>query len=71
MRPFSRVCIPLIAVAACILASCEDRLGKTDIPDRGFWSEKPADTWEQALVTGNGTQGALVMGIPLDDDACR
>ena len=35
--------------------------------NRGFWSEKPARSWEQSLVTGNGTMGALVMGLPLSD----
>ncbi|MEI7902274.1 MAG: glycoside hydrolase N-terminal domain-containing protein, partial [bacterium] len=36
-------------------------------PQRGFVSAKPAETWEQALVSGNGTYGALVMGQALDE----
>ena len=35
-------------------------------PERGFISGKPADNWEQALVTGNGKLGAMVFGVPLD-----
>lgn len=34
---------------------------------RGFWSGKPAQNWEQSLVTGNGTMGVLVMGQPIAD----
>jgi len=30
-------------------------------------SNKPADTWEKAMVTGNGIQGAMVMGRPDDE----
>ncbi|MBS7563266.1 glycoside hydrolase family 95 protein [Mucilaginibacter sp. Bleaf8] len=33
-------------------------------PARGFTSWQPAATWEQALLSGNGTIGALVMGQP-------
>ena len=36
-------------------------------PERGFISKRPAIRWEHALVTGNGTMGALVMGNPFDD----
>jgi len=36
-------------------------------PERGFISTKPADTWEQAIISGNGTIGALVMSHPLDE----
>ena len=33
-------------------------------PGRGFLSAKPAEKWEDALVTGNGAQGAMVFGSP-------
>lgn len=33
-------------------------------PDRGFVSRQPAVGWQQALVTGNGIQGAMVYGVP-------
>jgi hypothetical protein len=36
-------------------------------PARGFVSSKPAPHWEHALLTGNGTQGAMVMGKPCDE----
>jgi len=33
-------------------------------PERGFVSSKPAEQWEDALVTGNGAQGAMIFGVP-------
>ncbi len=41
--------------------------GHAASPERGFISRKPADNWEQALVTGNGKLGAMVFGVPLDE----
>ena len=35
------------------------------VPDRGFISSTPAETWEQGLISGNGTLGANVMSRPL------
>ena len=37
------------------------------IPDRGFVSSRPAGRWEQALISGNGKMGAMVMGRPLEE----
>lgn len=36
-------------------------------PQRGFVSLAPAPDWSHALVTGNGTMGALVIGQPQDE----
>jgi len=36
-------------------------------PERGFVSTRPARNWEEALISGNGTIGALVMSRPLDE----
>lgn len=36
-------------------------------PSNGFRSKRPASSWEEALVTGNGTMGAMVMGYPYSD----
>jgi len=36
-------------------------------PKRGFVSWQPAQTWEHALISGNGTLGALVMGQPHEE----
>jgi alpha-L-fucosidase 2 len=36
-------------------------------PERGFISSEPGATWEQGLLSGNGTVGASVLGRPLDE----
>jgi hypothetical protein len=36
-------------------------------PSRGFVSTRPADRWEKALISGNGTIGALLMSRPLEE----
>jgi hypothetical protein len=35
-----------------------------EVPEKGFVSSQPAARWEEAMITGNGTMGALVMGNP-------
>jgi hypothetical protein len=37
------------------------------VPERGFISSEPAETWEQGLLSGNGTIGASVLSRPLDE----
>ncbi len=36
-------------------------------PERGFLSTEEAKTWEQGLLSGNGTIGASVLSRPLDE----
>lgn len=38
-----------------------------EIPQRGFVSTRPARGWEEGLISGNGTHGALVYGQPLHE----
>ncbi|MBM3311023.1 MAG: alpha-L-fucosidase [Candidatus Aminicenantes bacterium] len=37
------------------------------VPERGFVSSEPGETWEQGLLSGNGTIGACVLGRPLEE----
>jgi len=37
------------------------------VPERGFISSEPAETWEQGLLSGNGTIGASVLSRPLEE----
>jgi len=37
------------------------------IPERGFISSMPADTWEEGLICGNGTIGVNILSRPLDE----
>lgn len=36
-------------------------------PEHGFVSRLPASKWEESMITGNGTIGALVFGNPLNE----
>ncbi|MCU4155620.1 glycoside hydrolase family 95 protein [Carboxylicivirga sp. A043] len=40
---------------------------KANEPQKGFVSWLPAAKWEDALLTGNGTMGAMVMGNPFEE----
>jgi alpha-L-fucosidase 2 len=40
---------------------------KLAVPERGFISSEPGETWEQGLLSGNGTIGASVLGRALDE----
>ena len=37
------------------------------VPERGFVSSRSAETWEEGLISGNGTIGANVLSRPLDE----
>ncbi len=37
------------------------------VPERGFVSSKPAETWEEGLICGNGTIGLNAFSRPLDE----
>jgi len=41
--------------------------GGLPVPQRGFVSVTPADTWEEGLLSGNGTIGANALSCPLDE----
>ena len=40
---------------------------KLKVPQRGFISSEPAETWEHGLISGNGTLGANVMSRPFNE----
>jgi len=41
--------------------------GGLAVPKRGFVSSQAGETWEQGLISGNGTIGANIRGVPLDE----
>ncbi len=78
----SRFGIPLALIGAAFLAFAARDLGALPAgpvplpgqapralvaPERGFLSSEPGKTWEQGLLSGNGTIGASVLGRPLDE----
>ncbi|WP_372846932.1 glycoside hydrolase N-terminal domain-containing protein, partial [Pontiella sp.] len=59
-----------VASAALALAAGASAIVKPlPVPERGFISSKPGETWEQGLLSGNGTVGLNVFGQPLDETA--
>lgn len=59
----------LYAFVLLSLTSCDslDEINILQIPERGFYSEKPAVYWTESLLSGNGTMGVMVMGSPYRD----
>ena len=58
----------LLAGLALVVAADFASAGKPlPAPKRGFVSSQPAETWEQGLISGNGTIGANVLSRPLDE----
>ena len=57
--------LPAFVIAVLGIAGIAVRAAPA--PQRGFVSSKPAETWEHALMSGNGKFGALVMSQPLDE----
>lgn len=60
-----RVLPALAPLIVLLLTGCFST--DTGIPERGFWSERPVRRWEHGMVSGNGSAGAIVYGIPLAD----
>jgi len=48
-------------------AAADEPSKKLAAPERGFISSEPGLTWEQGLLSGNGTVGASVLGRALDE----
>ena len=56
-----------VAVSAAASGGAQALPQKLAVPERGFISSEPAETWEQGLLSGNGTIGASVLSRPLDE----
>ncbi len=60
---FSAIIVFVLIFIANSLALAKD----LPVPQRGFISSEPAETWEEGLISGNGTIGANVFSRPLDE----
>jgi alpha-L-fucosidase 2 len=67
MRPVSYFTLFFCILLLSSSCSQHDPIDIGSTPDRGFRSNRPADKWEEGLVSGNGIMGAMVMGHPLSD----
>ncbi len=61
-----RICV-FFVMSLSLLSGSSCSGGFKDERFSGFTSNRPASSWEEALVTGNGTMGAMVMGLPYSD----
>ena len=56
-----------LLILACMALSSSMMAQKLKVPERGFISSTPAETWEHGLISGNGTIGANVLSRPLNE----
>jgi len=54
-------------ISIILLLSDLSAYSQVKVPERGFISSQPGETWEQGLISGNGTLGANVLSQPLDE----
>lgn len=59
--------VTVSGVIGAVPAGTSSSAGPLPVPQRGFISSEPGETWEQGLIAGNGTIGANVFGQPLDE----
>ena len=60
--------LSVIGLLTIVLAAdCSAFSKQLRAPERGFISSEPAETWEEGLISGNGTIGANVLSRPLDE----
>ncbi len=60
-------CAIILAGLFASAAAAASPAGQLPVPERGFVSSEPAETWEQGLISGNGTIGANILARPLDE----
>lgn len=60
-------CLSALTLLLLQLSWCNAQQTSFDRPARGFTSWLPAANWEQSLLSGNGTMGAMVAGEPYDE----
>ncbi|MFG0287964.1 MAG: glycoside hydrolase N-terminal domain-containing protein [Rhodopirellula sp. JB044] len=68
IRP--QTCLSIMIATAILLSVVSEPSVAMDalpVPERGFVSVRPAETWEEGLITGNGTVGANMLSRPLND----
>jgi hypothetical protein len=63
----SALTVMALLVGAPGLSECYAAVKRLESPARGFISSTPAKTWEEGLISGNGTIGALVLSRALDE----
>ena len=57
----------IFATILSLIANSRAASGPLPVPERGFVSSRPAETWEEGLISGNGTIGANALSRPLKE----
>jgi len=57
----------ILIVSGIFLIDTSIHAQKLKVPERGYISSEPAETWENGLISGNGTLGANVMSRPINE----
>jgi len=57
----------ILIITGIFLVNTSIQAQKLKVPERGFISSEPAETWEHGLISGNGTLGANVMSRPINE----
>ncbi len=66
-KPLSALILGALFLSFAGAAEASVESDRPEQPQRGFVSTTPATDWEQALISGNGRMGAMLMGQPLDE----
>jgi len=66
-KTVSNIIVISLLVGVSVTTECQAAGKMLESPARGFISSTPAKTWEEALISGNGTIGALVLSRALDE----
>lgn len=61
------LCLVILGGLAAWFGASDARAAGLPVPERGFVSVTPAETWEQGLISGNGVIGANALSRPLDE----
>jgi alpha-L-fucosidase 2 len=56
-----------LRAALIVLVTCFSFKAFSNDPSHGFWYNKPATDWHEALPVGNGRMGAMIFSDPLNE----
>ncbi|HCC70215.1 MAG TPA: hypothetical protein DEQ09_03570, partial [Bacteroidales bacterium] len=59
--------VALVTPVAILISGPASGPKKLKVPERGFISSEAARTWEEGLISGNGTIGINILSRPLDE----
>lgn len=67
VRPSCSLVMVVLATSFSLAGRCPAASEPLPVPERGLISTRPAATWEEGLICGNGTIGANALSRPLEE----